>query len=96
MIIADALSRAPSSAPTEEEVQFQQDVEAYVDLVVRALPATEQRLDQIRQKQGDDAICRKLREFCEHGWPKRGDCPSALKPYTTISTELSVKDGLLM
>ena len=54
------------------------------------------KLDQIRQKQEDDAICRKLREFCEYGWPKRGDCLSALKPYTTISTELSVKDGLLM
>lgn len=96
LVVADALSRAPCSSPTEEEDQFQQEVEAFVDLVIHTLPATEQRLTQIRLKQKEDVTCRKLMEFCKSGWPTRSNCPAALKPYETVSSELSVKDGLLM
>ena len=93
LTIADALSRAPYSAPTESDKQFQQQVEAFVEQIIEALPATEQRLAQIQKKQ---EVCKKLAEFCDSGWPTKTKCPSILKPYMTISSELSVKDGLLM
>ena len=94
LTIADALSRAPYSVPTERDEQFQQEVEVFVEQVISRLPATEHRLVQIRQKQEEDVICA---EFCRNGWPTRTKCPSMLKPYNiTVSSELSVKDGLLM
>ena len=96
LTIADALSWAPYLVPIERDEQFQQEVEVFVELVISTLPATEHRLVQIRQKQEEDVICRKLAEFCRNGWPTRTKCPSMLKPYITVSSELSVKKGLLM
>ena len=60
LTIADALSRAPYSAPTESDKQFQQQVEAFVEQIIESLPATEQRLAQIQKKQEEDLICKKL------------------------------------
>ena len=68
----------------------------FVEQVISTLPAIEHRLVQIRQKQEEDVICRKLAELCRNGWPTRTKCPSMLKPHITVSSELSVKDGLLM
>ena len=51
LTVADTLSRAPVTSPTSEEMQFSSSVEAYVNLVLQGLPATEKRLEQIQQAQ---------------------------------------------
>ena len=48
LTVADTLSRAPVSSPTSEDTQFNSAVNAYVDLMLQGLPATEKRLQQIQ------------------------------------------------
>ena len=95
LVIADALSRAPSSLQEPDDIELQQDTEAFVDQVIRG-SASGHKLALICQKQTEDKICRQLKEFCKNGWPTRSTCPGELKPYLSLSSEFSVKDNLLM
>ena len=47
LVIADTLSRAPSREPSMEDQLLQQETRAFIDMVVKSLPATEKRLEEI-------------------------------------------------
>jgi hypothetical protein len=96
LTIADALSRAPVSAPSVDDKFLQQETTAYVDLVIRHLPASEQRLAEIRECQKYDHACQHMVEFCQSGWPEKNALPAEVKPYYTVAAELSVQEGLLL
>ena len=66
---ADTLSRPPFSSVTVGDDQFQAEVGAYMNLLVQTLPATETRLQQIREAQLADHVCSQVMEYCRHGWP---------------------------
>ncbi len=93
---ADTLSRAPVSEPTEKDGNFQQEVSAFLDLVVHNLPATEQRLQDIQTHQDRDPICQKLKHYCQHGWPNKSNVQGPIKAYFQVKDELSVHKGLLL
>ena len=57
LAIADTLSRAPASTPTADDESLQHEVTSYVKFVVEHLPATEQRLEEIRECQRTDKVC---------------------------------------
>ena len=97
LIIADALSRAPDkgSKPHVTDLQHSK-VEEYVNHIISSLPATEERLEQIRREQQQDTVCQRLTQYCQQGWPSRDKLPGAYKTYLTVAAELSIKDGLLM
>ena len=96
LIVADTLSRAPVSSPTSEDTQFNSAVDAYVDLMLQDLPATEKRLQQIQQAQKEDAVCCKLIKYCQEGWPENNLVPGPIKPYIHVSGELTVQNDLLL
>jgi len=68
----------------------------FVNTIMSSLPATEKRLTEIMQKQEEDDACRQLKHFCQKGWPDKHEVPEALKPYYSLSSELTVYKGLLM
>ena len=97
LIIADDLSRAPVKDSKTQTTDLQpHEVEEYVDHIISSLPATEGRLEQIRREQQQDTTCQKLMQYCQQGWPSRDKLPGMFKPYLTVATEFSIKDGLLM
>ena len=51
LVIADALSRAPLMSPDQLDQQFNDEVQAYVDMTIQDLPVNEQRLMEIQQAQ---------------------------------------------
>ena len=63
LTIADALSRAPVSKFSSADQILQSETTLYVNLVVENLPATEHRLQEIRELQEKDPVCQKLMEF---------------------------------
>ena len=92
---ADALSRAPveqqdGQSSTEEEIDL------YVQHVLASLPASNTQLERIKEKQEEDEVCQKLKQYCREGWPDRTRVPDALKPYWQAQDELSVVHGLLL
>ena len=70
---ADALSRAPVSTPTENDQQKNDETQAYIDAVYSSLPATEKCIEEIKEQQQEDEVCRQLKAYCKHGWPAKED-----------------------
>ena len=93
---ADALSRAPSSEPLEGDKVLQDEADVYVNMVVKALPATERRINQIQQHQEKDEVCRQIAVYCYQGWPKEKVISHILRPYLSVAGELTIENNLLM
>ena len=96
LTVADALSRAPTSVPTTADIQFNKEVDVYVNLVLESFPATEKQLKRIQEAQTGDAVCSQVRKYCEEGWPNKDLLPGPIKPYFQFAGELNVQKGLLL
>ena len=96
LTIADTLSRAPTGSATDADTQFSHDIEMFVNTVMSCLPATEQRLTEIMQQQQEDEVCKQLKQYCQSGWPDKYHVSETLKPYYSVSAELSIQHGILM
>ena len=97
-IIPDLLSRQPVNHElTREEKELSLDTENYVDSIFRQLPATDMRLQEIKEKQGRDPVCQTLIRYCQVGWPetKSRACETG-KIYWPYQGEISVNKGILM
>ena len=94
--VADALSGAPVFTAMLTDVLFQQETAAYVDLVVKNLPATDKQVQRIKRHQEEDEECQEAIQHTLSGWPSRLSLCGVMKHYLNIATELSVKDGILM
>lgn len=81
MTIPDALSRAPTTEATLNEEGFQDEVNAYVNVVIKNLPASQRRIQQIRKHQEEDAVLRQVSKYCYGGWPDTKIIPNEIKPY---------------
>ena len=94
---ADTLSWAPLVRPlNQEEEKLEADVQAYVDSIVKYLPATEDRLKDFRTQQQQDEITRQLITYCSEGWPEKSQLPGPLKVYWPERSDFTVQQGLLM
>ena len=96
LTIADALSRAPACTPSERDELLQLETTAYVDFVIRHLPATEQRITEIRECQEADEVLQQIEEYCRSGWQEKSSLPPELKPYYPVAAELTVQNGLIL
>ena len=71
LIIPDMLSRSPViHSLTSKGEKHSSDTENYVDMFIRHFPATDLRLQEIREKQSQDVICQTLVNNCNNGWPE--------------------------
>ena len=78
LTIVDTLSRAPTSSPSTVDEQFVSDTNVYVDSILQGLPATQERIEQIKQAQQQDAICSQLMKYCQDGWSDKHLVPSPI------------------
>ncbi|XP_033733605.1 uncharacterized protein K02A2.6-like [Pecten maximus] len=95
---ADTLSRAPLQSTTVEEEEFQNDVEAFVDSVIKSLPASEKRLEELRRAVHEDSVLSVIVKYCHDGLPgfEQPSTNIATRPYWQVREELSLCQGLLM
>ena len=85
---ADTLSRSPVDATTAKDDTLQQEIENWVNQVIRQLPVTHKRLEQMRQMQKHDPIFQQTRNFVRHGWPEY-EINGELKIYMQVAPELT-------
>ena len=90
---ADTLSRAPVNVVERSDKVFHQEVDAYVNMIVRSLPATEEQISIIRNQQNKDPVCCKLKAYCQH---EKIQWIGPLKRYYPFRTKLAVADRLLL
>ena len=96
-IDADAFSRAPVSQPTSEDELAEQQLQTHVNSVIRQLPATDQRLEEIRRKTKTDKTLEILKDTVRKGWPSYMKlCLPVLQPYWTFLGDISFIEGLLL
>ena len=96
LVIADTLSRAPSSDTTPADSHFQEEARAYVNLILKNLSVTEQRLHEIKLHQESDEICRSLSKFCKSGWRDKRELSTELRKYLPMAAEISLDNNLLL
>ncbi len=96
LLVADTLSRAPATDSDSSDTLLEQETAAYVTAVWQNLPATDQQLDRIKRHQEEDEVCQQVATYCQSGWPTKQALAGAVKPYYSVSSELSVQNGLLM
>ena len=93
---ADALSRAPVDAPGVEDELFVNEVEAFATQAVNMLPATDQRLQELRDKQKVDEECTQIREYCTQRWPSYMPHQPLLRQYWESRSHLAIVDDILL
>lgn len=90
-ISADALSRAPVS---NEEEELHLISQAFVDQVIKDLPASNQQLERIAQHQREDETCQLLFKYSKQGWPDK--VQGTVKQYKSVAAEITIQNDLLM
>nr|CAH7731836.1 unnamed protein product [Callosobruchus chinensis] len=97
LVIADALSRCfpDSEIPEDDELVHETDV--YVNLLTSSFEVKAYLMDQIKQEQNQDLICKTLREYTRDGWPSNKNLikPEIL-PYFQYRFKISECDGYLL
>ena len=95
-VTADTLSRAPVALPGLEDKLLVEEVEAFSTRTTSCLPATPNRLQQIRDAQKTDEECSLLRSYCLQGWPPYMPHQPVLRPYWENRSHLTIVDDLLL
>jgi len=93
---ADTLSRLPDLKGDPSAAELQEEVETYVNHIVQHLPATEKKLEEIKQEQDKDPICKQVKEYCYTKWPSKSHLKGTIKAFEKVKEELSIADGLLL
>ena len=61
LVVADTLSRAPVTKHISEHDNRQnEEIELYVNSVLSEVPASDKRLEEIRERQREDEVCREM------------------------------------
>lgn len=79
LVLADCLSRNPTEDSLREDLT--EEIDHYVHFVTSHLPATKNLLQRIKDEQGRDYICSKLKEYCINKWPTKDRLPNGLSVY---------------
>ena len=96
LVTADTLLRAPVAEGTSLDQSLQEEVNAYVQLTLESLPASEGRLAEIREAQDKDETCQQIAKYCQSGWPLKNKLFGPVKKFYSVATELAVAQGILM
>ena len=96
LTIADTLSRAPVGGPQPEDLELEQETDAYVHYIMQSLPASDRRLQEIKDHLRDDETSRLVMSYCQDGWPPRKQLKGPVRQFWKVASQLSVEDGLLM
>ncbi|KAL5517029.1 hypothetical protein EMCRGX_G002494 [Ephydatia muelleri] len=93
LAIADALSRAPVSEPTADDLLLQKATNAFIDFTMEYHPKSEKGIQWIRRQQEVDAVIKQVARYC---LPEKKKLPGPVRAYSHVSAELTVVKGLLM
>lgn len=97
---ADSLSRSPQEGKAQEPKSWDDlhdEVECYVNAVLVTLPASDQRLDEIRSELKSDDTLKTVMQYVQNGWPEeKRRVHGPIAKYWSERGNISLHDGLLL
>ena len=90
------MSRAQVAEGTLLDQSFQEEVNAYVQLTLESLPASERRFAEIREAPDKDATYQQIAKYCQGGWPLKKKLFGPVRKFYSMASELAVAQGILM
>lgn len=96
LYVADTLSRLQPLKQHTEETIPENEMNIYIESILQGIPISDQKLQQVKDAQGEDEVCRKIKTFCLEGWPEKFHLNDAIKPYWSERDELTIVQGILM
>ena len=92
--IADTLSRAHIPDCGSDRME---ELTCAVNLVINNIPATDKRMQEIRDGTKNDKSLHILKRMILNGWPDiQSQIPEEVRPYWNFRDELSEADGVLL
>ncbi|GFO30891.1 Pol polyprotein [Plakobranchus ocellatus] len=95
-ITADALSRAPASALSEEDITLVNDADVMAKQTLDGLPASSRKLQDIITQQKCDPEIVEVRNFCQRGWPAFLPQNPLFRQYWVNQRHLTIVNDLLL
>lgn len=97
MADADAFSRKPVEQPTQRDEVAELEIETHVAHVIQMLPASNERINEIREETKKDKKLQELSKIIKFGWPStQKELTEAIKPFWTCRAELTEHHGLIL
>ena len=97
LTVTDTFSRAPTELSNISDEEFQEELEAIVNLVLKQSElASGSQLKDIMEKQLQDETCQVLTKYCQSEWPDYNHTATCAKCYYPVASELSVCNNLLL
>ena len=94
---ADALSRSPNEKPSTADQLAEEEIRAHVNLITNNIPASADRLEEIRDYTQQDITLQTVIEYIHKGWPtQKSNCHQMAQPYWNDHQNLTFINGLLM
>ena len=94
LVVADALSRSNVFPDSTSEVES--EIQAYVDAIERAWPASDQKLKEIAVETARCPDLSLVYRYTQNGWPEYSkDVPESLRSYFAARSCLSSVNGVL-
>ena len=95
LVIADALSRNPVSHD-DKDSKSADEVEFSIDSLHALWPASQHRLQQIRELTSHDPDLSLVKEYILNGWPRQNSqLPPSLKCFVDVKSLLSIAEGII-
>ena len=91
--VADTLSR---NGPRDGNVSDEIGLDVYVDAILKQMPVSDEKLEEIRKTTKDDNELQELQKYVQRGWPNTPkDLPAMIRPYWSYRDEITVIDGIV-
>lgn len=96
MHVADALSRAYLPfLPSKRDIEMNEDIEATIHTIVNELPASNNRIAEIKRQTSACPELSSLRQYLQEGFPVKSPT-LVMSSYKSRATDITDADGLLL
>ena len=91
--VADTLSR---NGARDGNVSDEIGVDVYVDAILKQMPVSDEKLEEIRKTTKDDNELQEPQKYVQRGWPNTPkDLPAMTRPYWNYRDDITVIDGIM-
>ena len=95
-VLSHTLSRATEQNSSIKPEIPEQEIQAFVDSIVKTLLATPQKITEIKHRQESDETLQKLIAQIK-AWPQSiRQVPKEIRPYWTVREDITECDGILL